>query len=136
MAGAGANPVPDRIVQATVKQNFYNAFLAITNPVFAYAGHFMFFILISEMKQPRDAMKAAWCLQGFATVFYTVFSVVIYCYIGSTVQSPALFSLPPKWAKATFGIALGNFFVSCRAVYSHCKQTHFHPILPAFSPSP
>lgn len=33
MAGAGANPVPDRIVQATVKQNFYNAFLAITNPV-------------------------------------------------------------------------------------------------------
>jgi hypothetical protein len=39
--GAGANPTPDRQVQAFVSTNFYDAFLAITNPVFAYAGHFM-----------------------------------------------------------------------------------------------
>jgi len=78
----------------------------------------MFFILISEMRRPQDAMKAAWCLQGFATVLYTVFSIVIYCLIGSTVQSPALFSLPPKWAKATFGIALGNFLLAA-ALYAH-----------------
>lgn len=44
---------------------------------FAYAGHFMFFILISEMKRPQDAKKAAWTLQGFATVFYAVFAVVM-----------------------------------------------------------
>ena len=31
----------------------------------------MFFILISEMKRPQDAMKAAYTLQGFATTFYT-----------------------------------------------------------------
>jgi hypothetical protein len=37
-----------------------------------------FFILISEMKQPADAMKAAWCLQGFSTLFYTIFAVVVY----------------------------------------------------------
>ena len=49
-------------------------------------------------------LQAAWCLQGFATIFYSVFSVVIYVYIGSTVASPALFSLPPTWAKITFGI--------------------------------
>ena len=61
MIGAGANPIPNRIVVATVPTNFYEAFLAITGPVsvpfrssqigsyiplplqvFAYAGHFMY----------------------------------------------------------------------------------------------
>jgi hypothetical protein len=40
--GAGVNPVPGRKVQAVTSTNFYEAFLAITNPVFAYAGHFMY----------------------------------------------------------------------------------------------
>lgn len=56
-------------------------------------------------------MQAAWCLQGFATVFYAVFSVVLYMYIGSTVQSFSLVSLPPIWAKITLGIGLANFLV-------------------------
>ncbi|KAI0724390.1 amino acid transporter [Cerioporus squamosus] len=118
MAGAGANPTPNRVVVATVPTNFYQAFLAITGPVFAYAGHFMFFILISEMRKPEDAMKAAWVLQGFSTTFYAIFSVVIYCYLGSTVASPALFSLPPVWSKAAFGIGLVNFLIA-GALYSH-----------------
>lgn len=67
MAAAGANPAPDRHVDIALPSNFYDAFLSITNPVFAYAGHFMFFILISEMKRPQDAKKAAWVLQIFAT---------------------------------------------------------------------
>jgi len=33
MAGAGANPVPGRLIQAAVPQNFFVAFLSITNPV-------------------------------------------------------------------------------------------------------
>ncbi|TCD67011.1 hypothetical protein EIP91_000631 [Steccherinum ochraceum] len=118
MIGAGVNPIPDRVVQATVPQNFYTAFLAVTGPTFAYAGHFMFFILISEMRRPQDAMKAAWCLQGFATVFYCIFSVVVYVYIGSTVVSPSLLSLPPVWAKVAFGIGIGNFLVA-GALYAH-----------------
>ncbi|THH21467.1 hypothetical protein EW146_g75 [Bondarzewia mesenterica] len=118
MIGAGINPTSARIVVATVPTNFYQAFLAITGPVFAYAGHFMFFILISEMRRPQDAMKAAWVLQVFATVFYAVFSVVIYVYLGSTVESPALLSLPPIWSKVTFGIALANFLFA-GALYSH-----------------
>ncbi|KAF9476584.1 hypothetical protein BDN70DRAFT_158997 [Pholiota conissans] len=118
MIGAGINPTPGRVLNATLATNFYQAFLAITNPVFAYAGHFMFFILISEMKRPQDAMKAAWCLQVFATLFYIVFAVVIYVYIGNTVASPALLSLPLKWAKVTWAIALPNFlFVG--GLYAH-----------------
>ncbi|KAA1468635.1 hypothetical protein DENSPDRAFT_863722 [Dentipellis sp. KUC8613] len=112
MAGAGTNPVPGRLVQATVKTNFERAFLAITGPVFAYAGHFMFFFLISEMRRPQDAMKAAWCLQVSATTLYVVFSVTVYVYIGSTVQSPALFSLPEKWSKASFALGMVNFLLA------------------------
>ncbi|KAJ7655085.1 transmembrane amino acid transporter protein-domain-containing protein [Mycena polygramma] len=118
MIGAGLNPVPGRTINATIPTTFYQAFLAITNPVFAYAGHFMFFLLISEMKKPEDAMKAAWCLQGFSTVFYTIFAIVVYAYIGNTVASPALLSLPESWAKASFGIALGNFLIA-GGLYSH-----------------
>ncbi|TFK86399.1 amino acid transporter [Polyporus arcularius HHB13444] len=118
MVGAGANPVSGRVIQATVPSNFYEAFLAITGPVFAYAGHFVFFVLISEMRRPQDAMKAAWVLQGFATTFFAVFSVVVYVYIGSTVASPALFSLPPVWAKISFAFGMVNFLIT-GALYTH-----------------
>jgi hypothetical protein len=67
MAAAGAFPAPDRHVAIARSASFYDAFVSITNPVFAYAGHFMFFILISEMKNPADAKKAAWVLQVFST---------------------------------------------------------------------
>ena len=33
MVGAGANPVPGRVLAATVSTSFYQAFLAITGPV-------------------------------------------------------------------------------------------------------
>lgn len=39
--GAGVEPVQGRIVQAGVSSDFFTAFFAVTNPVFAYAGHFM-----------------------------------------------------------------------------------------------
>ncbi|KAF7339879.1 Amino acid transporter [Mycena venus] len=131
MIGAGVNPVPGRVLNATVSTSFYQAFLAITNPVFAYAGHFMFFILISEMKQPADAMKAAWCLQGFSTLFYAVFAVVVYAYIGNTVASPALLSLPESWAKATAGGLYSHTAAKIIFVryFRHTKHMYQHTIL-------
>ncbi|KAJ3801680.1 transmembrane amino acid transporter protein-domain-containing protein [Lentinula aff. detonsa] len=114
MVGASASPVPGRIVGAAMSNNFYEAFLAVTNPVFSYAGHFMFFILISEMRRPQDAMKAAWCLQAY----FIRYSLSCYLYAGNTVQSPAFLSLSPKWAKAAFAIALGNFLIA-GALYIH-----------------
>ncbi|KIJ60900.1 hypothetical protein HYDPIDRAFT_31779 [Hydnomerulius pinastri MD-312] len=125
MIGASLNPVPGRVLNLTVTTNFYEAFLAITNPVFAYAGHFIFFILISEMEKPRDAMKAACCLQGFATTFYVVFSVVMYAFIGNSIRSPALLSLPPVWAKVTFGIALVNFLITGGILIHTAAKTIF-----------
>ncbi|KAG1861921.1 hypothetical protein C8R48DRAFT_710741 [Suillus tomentosus] len=83
-----------------------------------------FFILTSEMRKPEDTMK---CLQGFATVFYVVFSVVMYVYIGHTVQSPVLFSLPPVWSKAAFAIALPNFLFYKAGVCSHISSFRARP---------
>jgi amino acid permease len=119
MVGAGVHPTRDRFpLSATKPATFQDAFFSITNPVFSYAGHFMFFILISEMKKPQDAMKAAYVLQGFATTFYTIFAIVIYVYIGNSVASPAFSSLDPKWAKAAYGIAIPNFLLA-GSIYSH-----------------
>ena len=53
-------------------------------------------MLISDVRPEINIPQAAWALQGFATTFYVVFSVIIYAYIGNTVASPALLSLQSK----------------------------------------
>ena len=78
----------------------------------------MFFVMVSEMKRPQDAMKAAYSLQGFATSFYAVFAAVTYVYLGSTVTSPSFSSLDPKWQKAAYGVALPNFLIA-GSLYAH-----------------
>lgn len=118
MTGAGVYPIPGRTLSVANETTFYNAFTAVVSPTFAFAGHFMFFVIISEMKRPQDAMKAAYALQIFATSFYVVFAVVMYVYIGPTVASPAFSSLPPRWQKAAFGLLLPNLLVA-GALYSH-----------------
>lgn len=41
MVGAGIEPTPGHRISITETTSFYTAFISITNPVFAYAGHFM-----------------------------------------------------------------------------------------------
>ena len=112
------SPAPLQDYSITVSSNFDTAFTSVTNIIFAYAGHFMFFVLISEMRKPRDAMKAAWTLQSYSTVFYSIFAAITYVYIGNSVTSPSFSSLSNKWAKTTYGIALPNFLLA-GALYSH-----------------
>ena len=69
-------------------------------------------------------MKAAYTLQGFATLFYTIFAIVMYVYIGSTVASPAFSSLPIKWQKAAYGIAIPNFLIA-GSLYAHTASKLF-----------
>ena len=78
----------------------------------------MFFPLVSEMRNPLDAPKAAWCLQTVATTFYAVFAAVTYVYLGDKVPSPAYSGLSTKWAKAAWGIAIPNLLVA-GALYNH-----------------
>jgi hypothetical protein len=119
MIGAGINMAPNRIVQATISEvSFYNSFLSVTNIIFAYAGHFAFFAFISEMKNPKECVKAVWALQGFSIVFYTVFAVVFYVAYGNAVMSPSFSSLPPLFAKISYGLALPNFLIA-GVIYTH-----------------
>lgn len=118
MAGAGVNPTPGRTYEIAKASNFYVAFSSVANPVFAYAGHFMFFPLVSEMADPTQAPKAAWCLQTVATTFYVVFAVVTYVYLGDNVPSPAYSGLSTVWAKAAWGLAIPNLLVA-GALYNH-----------------
>lgn len=80
--------------------------------------------MISEMHTPTDAMKAAYTLQTFATVFYAVFAAIIYIYIGNSVASPAFSSLDPVWAKAAYGIAIPNFLIA-GSLYAHTASKLF-----------
>ncbi|KND90094.1 N amino acid transport system protein [Tolypocladium ophioglossoides CBS 100239] len=141
MAAAGISPDPTRSVDVTVASDFYTAFVSITNPVFAYAGHFMFFVLMSEMKEPKHAMRAAYTLQSFATVFYAIFAGVTYGYVGSHVASPSFSSLPPYWQKVSYGIALPNILLAGSLyahtasklvfvrIFRHSKHLHSHTFL-------
>ena len=150
MGAAGAFPANDRDIAVALPSDFVTAFISLTNPIFAFAGHckfahfffppfpyyrtfpifwhlltcrsflmkVMFFILVSEMRKPQDAMKAAYTLQSFATTFYTVFAIVTYYYLGPGVSSPSFSSLPVTWQKVTYGIALPNFLIA-GCLYSH-----------------
>ena len=118
MIGAGLYPTAGRSISIAAHTDFVTGIISVTNPVFAYSGHFMFFILISEMRHPQHAMRAAYVLQIFATSFYVLFAVITYIYLGSDVSSPSFSSLPPKWAKAAYGIAIPNFLIA-GSLYSH-----------------
>ena len=81
-------------------------------------GHFMFFIMVSEMRRPQDAMKAAYTLQISATTYYAVFAAITYVYLGNTVVSPSFSSLPLVWQKAAYGVAIPNFLIA-GSLYAH-----------------
>ena len=78
----------------------------------------MFFIMVSEMRRPQDAMKAAYTLQISATTYSAVFAAITYIYLGNTVLSPSFSSLQPIWQKAAYGVALPNFLIA-GSLYAH-----------------
>ncbi|CAG8422982.1 unnamed protein product [Penicillium salamii] len=96
----------DGKVEATTTVSLSKGFLAVTNIVFAYAGHVAFFGFISEMETPTDYPKTLYLLQITDTSMYVVAAVVIYVYGGKGVHSPALSSTKPITAKIAYGIAI------------------------------
>lgn len=84
----------------------HDACLAIANIIFAYAGHVAFFTLFSELKELQDFPKALALLQMSEMVLYTVAAIVIYAYIGPTVNSPALNSAGQLFRKISYAIAI------------------------------
>ncbi|KAL2826325.1 transmembrane amino acid transporter protein-domain-containing protein [Aspergillus cavernicola] len=98
-------------LQAVVDTNLYHAFLGVCNIVFSFSGHVAFFGFISELKDPKEYPKSLFLLQGIDTVLYIVSAVVIYCYAGPDVTSPALGSASPLIGKIAYGIALPTIII-------------------------
>lgn len=122
-----------------VKTTFARGFLAASNIVFAYcksfsyrrvicisyciqcwslfvplyiAGHVAFFGFASELQNPRDYTKSLLTLQTTNTTVYTIAAVVIYCFAGRDVASPALGSTGPVVSKIAYGIAFPTVCLS------------------------
>jgi hypothetical protein len=98
---------PDNVQNDIVTTpTFQEGFLAVTNIVFAFIAHVSFFGIMSEMQDPADFPKALAMLQIIDTTMYVVTAMVIYCYAGPTVASPALSSAGPMMKKVAYGLAI------------------------------
>ncbi|KAM0104819.1 hypothetical protein ACP6JE_000454 [Aspergillus fumigatus] len=117
---------PDHVhVDVTTKVSFQDAFLAVTNIIFAYIAHVAFFGFISEMHDPRDFPKSLTMLQVVDTSLYIVTAMVIYRYAGPDVASPALSSAGPLMKKVAYGLAIPTVVIA-GVVFGHvaCKYIY------------
>ena len=133
MVGVSVERPNDGNIDMTVSTNLYIGFGAVTNIIFAYAGmyknihpsihaplsavrpsiliqhsppgHVTFFSFISELRVPETYPKALFLLQGIDTTMYLIVALIIYCYAGTSVASPALGSTSPLIRKIAYGVA-------------------------------
>ncbi|KAH6856057.1 amino-acid permease [Chaetomium sp. MPI-CAGE-AT-0009] len=88
------------------------AFIAISNIVFAYSFALCQFSFMDEMHTPQDYDKAIMSLGIFEIFLYTITGALVYVFVGPDVKSPALLSAGPLVSKVAFGIALPVIFIS------------------------
>ncbi|CAO1621833.1 unnamed protein product [Sympodiomycopsis kandeliae] len=91
---------------------FAEAFLSITNIVFAYAFAQCQFSFMSELRVPTDYKKSVVLLGSLEIFIYTITGSLIYAFAGDNVQSPALLSTSGVIPKVAFGVALPVIFIS------------------------
>ncbi|KAK2067818.1 hypothetical protein P8C59_001524 [Phyllachora maydis] len=92
--------------------SFADAFVAITNIVFAYSFAVCQFSFMNEMHTPSDYPKAIWTLGLIEIFIYTVTGALVYAFVGLEVRSPALLSAGPTVSKVAFGVGLPVIFIS------------------------
>ncbi|EPS31441.1 hypothetical protein PDE_06396 [Penicillium oxalicum 114-2] len=91
---------------------FTEAFIALSNIIFAYSFALCQFSFMDEMHTPTDFPKSIVSL-GLAEIFiYTVTGALVYAFVGQDVQSPALLSAGHLLSRVAFGIALPVIFIS------------------------
>ncbi|KAI9158187.1 N amino acid transport system protein [Paramyrothecium foliicola] len=91
---------------------FAQAFVAVSNIIFAFSFAIGQFSFMDEMHTPTDYMKSIWASGFIQITVYTLTGALCYAFIGSTVQSPALLSAGPLISKIAFGVALPVIFIS------------------------
>ncbi|KAJ5206499.1 Amino acid transporter transmembrane [Penicillium cf. griseofulvum] len=92
--------------------SFTEAFIAVTNIIFAYSFAMCQFSFMDEMHTPRDFVKSIWTL-GITEIFiYTITGALIYAFVGQDVSSPALTSAGTTLSRIAYGVALPVIFIS------------------------
>lgn len=99
-------------VTVTANLSFASGFLAVTDIIFAYAGHVGFFTFIAEMRKPEDFSKALYCLQAADTTLYLVVGIVVYAFAGPNTVSPALGNTGTTLRKIAYGMALPTIMIA------------------------
>lgn len=69
--------------------NFVASVNGLMQAVYAYGGAMVFIEFMSEMKQPRDWLKAMWSAQLFIYVCYMFYGLFMYGYQGQYIQNPS-----------------------------------------------
>ena len=80
---------------------------------------------MSEMQDPRDFPKSLAMLQIVDTCMYVVTAVVIYCYAGPDVLSPALSSAGPVMKKVAWGLAIPTVVFS-GVIHGHVAAKYIY----------
>ncbi|TKY90075.1 hypothetical protein EX895_000073 [Sporisorium graminicola] len=91
---------------------FADAWIAVTNIVFAYSFAVCQFSFMDEMHTPTDYVKSIWALGIIEIIIYTLTGALIYAFVGTDVKSPALLSAGTTLSKVAFGVALPVIFIS------------------------
>lgn len=91
---------------------FASAFLSTTNIIFAYSFAVCQYSFMAEMHTPSDYVKSIWALGLIEMFIYTMTGALVYAFVGSSVNSPALLSAGPLISRIAFGIALPVIFIS------------------------
>ncbi|ODA83535.1 hypothetical protein RJ55_02049 [Drechmeria coniospora] len=92
--------------------SFADAFIAISNIVFAYSFSMCQFSFMDEMHTPTDYIKSIWSLGIIEIGVYTLTGSLVYAFVGVDVKSPALLSAGPVISKVAFGVGLPVIFIS------------------------
>ncbi|KAL6707239.1 hypothetical protein ACN47E_004227 [Coniothyrium glycines] len=92
--------------------SFSEAFVAVSNIIFAFSFAIGQFSFMDEMHTPQDYMKSIWASGAIQITIYTLTGALCYAFIGKDVQSPALLSASPLISKIAFGVALPVIFIS------------------------
>lgn len=92
--------------------SFSEAFVAVSNIIFAFSFAIGQFSFMDEMHTPKDYMKSIWASGFIQITIYTLTGALCYAFIGSKVQAPALLSAGETISKIAFGVAIPVIFIS------------------------
>ncbi|KAM3531431.1 hypothetical protein MY4038_004491 [Beauveria bassiana] len=92
--------------------SFADAFISVTNIVFAYSFSICQFSFMDEMHTPTDYKKSIWALGLIEISIYSLTGALIYAFVGPDVKSPALLSAGDTVSRIAFGVALPVIFIS------------------------